>query len=77
MTTDEIPNAVWEGTFSVFGLTLRCYTLDNGQRIINADDFHDLMERLQAGSDEDLMSPEMEVFAKWQAGARGVVQGET
>ena len=36
--SDKIPTAIWEGSFTIAGVKMRCYVLDNGQRIINADD---------------------------------------
>lgn len=40
----DIPQVVHEGTQEIMGVTLRTYVLDDGRRIINADDFHKLME---------------------------------
>lgn len=38
----DIPEAVWSGEFKMGDVTVRCYVLDNGQRIINADDLEAL-----------------------------------
>ena len=35
--SDEIPKAVWSGTFSVGGIEMQCHVLDNGQRLIDAE----------------------------------------
>ncbi len=46
MPADErIPVAVWSGT--LFGL--RVYVLDNGQRIVDAEDLHKFLEGLASG----------------------------
>lgn len=36
--SDAIPEATWEGEINIAGVTIRCYVLDNGMRIFNADD---------------------------------------
>lgn len=35
----KMPEAVWEGTFSVGGMSLTVYVLDDGRRIIGAESF--------------------------------------
>jgi hypothetical protein len=69
--TMSIPRAVWEGDFNLFGVTLRCYVLDDEAktRIINADDVARLFEVMgQEGnvmpSDEEAMRD----FMRWQRG---------
>lgn len=39
-SADGLPTVTHEGTLEIAGHRLRCYRLDNGQAIINADDFH-------------------------------------
>lgn len=63
--TDDIPTATWEGSFTLMGVAIRCYVV-NGQRIINADDFHDWLFAMQSGLVCD--PAELERFAKWRAG---------
>lgn len=46
---ETIPTAVWEGTFIVFGVTIHCYVLDDGRRIIEAESFKNLMDALYHG----------------------------
>ena len=38
MSKDEIPTAVREDTIEICGATFRVYVLDNGQRVVDADD---------------------------------------
>ena len=68
MSEDQTPAAVSESIFTIFGVTLRCYVLDNGQRVINGED----MERLFAHmtSDAELLDndPEMVSFQAWREG---------
>ena len=63
----ELPTAVWSGVFTLWGIELRCYVLDDGQRIINADDFQKFVDAVADGTpmadDADLMA-----FARWQRG---------
>jgi hypothetical protein len=68
-----IPRAIWEGTFKLFGVTLRCYVLDDEAktRIINADDVARLFEVMgqeynvmQMPSDDEAMRD----FMRWQRG---------
>lgn len=63
---EEIPTTTWSGTFTVFGVELKCHVLSNGQRVVEADSMHALMDRMEAsgGAQDD----RMEEFAKWQMG---------
>ncbi len=40
---EDIPKATHESEQEFFGVRVRTYVLDDGRRIINADDFHKLM----------------------------------
>lgn len=37
--TDDLPYATHSGVFEILGRTLRCYRLNTGQAIFDADDF--------------------------------------
>jgi hypothetical protein len=39
---DNIPKAISEATLNIMGTEVRCYVLDNGERIFNADDVEKL-----------------------------------
>jgi hypothetical protein len=39
----DLPVSVWSGECVLFGVTLHCHVLDNGQRIIDADDIAKLL----------------------------------
>ncbi len=38
----EIPKAIWEGTFIVLGVKVKCHVLDDGQRIVEAESMEKL-----------------------------------
>lgn len=63
-TPDKAPKAIWEGEFKIFGKRLRCYVLDNGQRIIDAKDMESLF--YDGGDINDTAG--LEDFTKWQKG---------
>lgn len=74
---ESIPRAIWEGTFKLFGVELRCYVLDDGARIINAEDVAKLFEQMESatyagdmreGETIPLDSEELQRFARWQRG---------
>jgi len=64
-----IPKTIWEGAFTIFGVTLRCCVLDdeNHTRVINADDLTRLFEVMEAGVDViPVADHELEKFVRWQ-----------
>jgi hypothetical protein len=61
---DYIPVAVWFGSFTIFGVELRCHVLSGGERIIEADSLADLFEAIESGADPG----DMAGFARWQKG---------
>jgi hypothetical protein len=60
----DIPTAVWSGSFSVFGVELKCHVLDNGQRIIEADSMADFFNGL-ADADAVAEDPNLDEFVRW------------
>lgn len=63
----QIPMAVWEGTFTLLGVPLRCVVLDNGQRVINSEDVAMLFQAMARG-DAVMDAAEVECFARWRSG---------
>jgi hypothetical protein len=55
---------VWEGTFTVFGVTLHCAVLNDGRRVINADDVERFLAAMADASATD--AGEIEALARWQ-----------
>lgn len=43
---DDIPVATHEGVLDFMGFTLRCYTLDDGRRIIDGEDTRAMMVKM-------------------------------
>ena len=64
-----VPRAVWVGTFTLFGVPLRCSVLDTGERVIDADDVERLFEAM--GDDAEIDVAELERFARWRAAGPG------
>lgn len=48
----------------MFGVTVKCYVLDDGQRIIDADSVKALLEAM-ASVDDPTEDMDMADFAKW------------
>lgn len=43
---EDIPFATHESEMELLGVKVRVYHLDDGRRVIDADDFHKLMEAM-------------------------------
>lgn len=53
---NAIPNATYEGSVDIAGITLHCYLLDDGRRIIDMEGVNQLLRAFAEGlelSDED------------------------
>lgn len=79
MTTENqnLPTPIWSGSFRLLGIEIKCHTLSDGHRIIEAESFHAFLDLLngcgvdvehQAADDEGVAA-----FARWRAG--GNVEG--
>lgn len=67
----KIPRATWEGTFTIYGVPLRCAVLDDEAhtRVINGEDVARLFGEMESGSDDALFEPtDLEAFSRWQKG---------
>jgi hypothetical protein len=60
--TDNLPTAIEEGTLDIGGVTLRTYVLDDGRRIINAEDLSKLFVSLAGGT--EIAEMEANAFAQ-------------
>lgn len=62
----EPPVSVWQGEMTLLGVVLHLHVLDDGTRIIEADDMAALAEAMGRGGpvDED----EIAAFARWLQG---------
>jgi hypothetical protein len=61
---DGLPESIWQGTFTVFGVELRCHVLCSGQRIIEADSMARLIEAMEAPGDKPV--GDIEALYRWK-----------
>lgn len=66
--TGNVPTAVWEGTFRVFGVDVRCCVLSDGRKIISTDSMNALLDAMATGTAD---AGDLEAFARWQRGDAG------
>lgn len=66
MTDDNLPTAIWSGSFTLFGVEINCHTLSDGQRIIEADSVADLLEAMSKPCDPH-DAGDIADFAKWKS----------
>lgn len=69
LPANAIPQAVWEGTFKLFGVEVKCYTLDGGERIIDHESMYRLLDAMERGTINAEDNMDVEAFARWRAGA--------
>lgn len=66
----DVPHSVWQGSFSVFGVEVKCHVLDDGQRIIEIDSMKALLAAM--AGDNNITSPgespDLTEFARWVHG---------
>lgn len=70
MDHNEIPAAVWSGSFRVLGVDIKCHTLRDGQRIVEAESVAAFVRALHDGGvpNDPASNPDLEAFARWRAG---------
>ena len=63
-----VPRAIWQGTFTVFGVRLRCFVLDDEAhtRVIIAEDITRLFEVMGLPFALGFEPGDLEEFNKWQ-----------
>jgi hypothetical protein len=61
----DVPTSVWQGSFQLFGVEVKCHVLSDGQRIIEADSMENLMEAMGIPG-ATLDHAEIEKFTKWR-----------
>ncbi len=62
-----LPRAVWEGTFTLYGVPVRCAVLDNGQRVLHAEDVAALFAAM-GQEDREYPIGDVAAFSRWQKG---------
>ena len=63
-----LPQAIWSGTFTVFGVEMKCHVLNDGRRVIEEESIKELLEAW--GSSDNLPLGEIDTFARWQRGVK-------
>lgn len=67
----DLPYPVWSGSFRLLGVELKCHTLSNGLRIIEAESvraFLDVLNGCGVDVHHDADDEDAKAFARWQAG---------
>lgn len=64
------PTATWTGTLTILGVTLRVSVLDNGQRVIHADDISALFEAMSDDTNETIREDEVYRLAQFMRGGK-------
>jgi hypothetical protein len=63
----DFPRSVWSGSFELFGVTINCHVLEDGQRIIEAESVERLFSAMTSpettASDSDEKA--LEAFSRW------------
>lgn len=62
---DELPTAVWSGSFRLFGVEVRCHRLSDGRNIIEEESMERLLTAMASGT---LEVGDVEAFSRFQAG---------
>ena len=62
----DIPESVWSGSFILLGVEVKCHTLSNGERIIEADSFDKLMDAMAGGTVDFEKKDDTAGFARWR-----------
>lgn len=63
----DLPTSVWQGTFTLLGVEIRCHVLSDGQRIIEPESMDEFF-RLSANSNAEIDQAELLRFSRWKAG---------
>lgn len=66
-----LPTVRSSGEFRLFGVTLHCHVLDDGQRIIEADDVERLFDAMAECEPVSCVEEDLRAFAKWMRGLEG------
>lgn len=67
MDFDDLPKAVWQGSFRLFGHDIECVVLDDGRRLVTEKGMEAFLAALESPA-TDLDEDELKAFAKWQQG---------
>ena len=53
MNIDNLPTPTWSGSFTVFGVEVKCHVLDNGERIIEKESMAALLSAMGDSGSND------------------------
>ena len=67
MKEDDIPKSVWQGSFPLFGVELKCHVLDNGERVLEADSVVAFFKGMNS-PDTTIDEAESKRFSEWLYG---------
>lgn len=62
----ELPKAIWEGSFRLFGVDVQCAVLDTGERIIEASSMDRMFAAMAHGAACD--QAQIDAFTRWRSG---------
>jgi len=69
MTSDNpLPQAKYEGSFTIFGVNLKCAVLDDGRRVFEAESMEKLFEAMADPNTPEQNEEVLMEFAKWCKG---------
>lgn len=54
--SDNLPKAIWSGSFIIGSEEIKCHVLDSGQRIIESDSVAKLFTSMDSGIDEEQLA---------------------
>lgn len=64
------PQSIWQGSFKLYGIDVRCHVLSDGRRIIEAESMAALLEAMASPLQQPLEEAgDIAAFARWQRGA--------
>ncbi|WP_254440442.1 hypothetical protein [Xanthomonas vasicola] len=64
----QFKKSVWSGSFRLFGVEVRCHTLADGQRLIEAGSLDALITAMAAPDTHEINLAELQRFSVWQRG---------
>lgn len=62
---DDLPTPTWSGSFRLYGVDVKCHTLSDGRRIIEADSLAALLEAMASSGQP---SGQVHEFGRWRDG---------
>ena len=57
--------SIWSGSFNLFGVDVKCHTLDDGQRIIEADSLEALLDAV--AQPDICFEGDLAEFQRWRS----------